>query len=120
MLKISLHAYSSAEQLELQSRMARVVAECNGWIVEETTLSPAACFLRFEIALAEIADLYAALQQAGLHLMPLAHRALTEMCQCRKHLPSSGEARIVSVNLHLGTMDEEHVQFRRYTRIHPV
>lgn len=120
MLKISLHAYSSSEQLELQPRMAKLVMGCNGWIIEEITLSPAACRLRFEIDLADIADFYVALQQSGVQLMPLGHRALTEMYMCWKYLPNRGEAWIVSVDLHLGTRDEEHVQFRRLVRIHPV
>lgn len=119
MLKISLHAYSSTEQRELQLRMAKLVAGCDGWVIEESALSPAACLVRFEIGLAEIANLYGALQQAGLHLVPLAHRALTEMCLCRKHLSNNGESRIVSVDLRIGSMDEDHVRFRHLVRVHP-
>ncbi len=120
MLKISLHAYSSAEQVDLQARMAQLVRKCNGSAIDQKTLSPAACRLRFEVALSKIVELYAALQQAGLQFTPLAHRALTEMCVCRKHLPNCGDVQIVSIDLYLGTLDEEHVHFRRFVRINPV
>ncbi len=120
MLNISLHAYSSIEQMELKARMAQLVRRCNGSAIAEKTLSPAACHLSFEVGLSKIVELYAALQQAGLQFTPLAHRALTEMCVCRKHLPNCGDVQVVSINLRLGTLDEEHIQFRRFVRINPV
>ena len=120
MLKICVNAYSSTEQMELQSRLIQIVIGCNGCLIEEKILSPAACRLVFEVPLAEIAEFYAALQQAGLQLTPLSHRALTEMCVCRKHLPDCGNVQVVCIDLHLGTLDEENVQFRRFVRINPV
>lgn len=116
MLKIALHAYSSMDQLELQERLVQLVVDCHGWILEEQPPSLAAYHLRFEVGLANISDLYGAFQQSGLQLTPVAHRALTEMCLCQKHLPVSNEAQIVSIDLHVGTLDEERLHFRRFVR----
>ncbi len=120
MLKIALHGYSSIEQLELQGRLVQLVLDCHGGIVDERPMSLTAYRVRFELALADVADLYGSLQQAGLHLTPLAHRALTEMCLCRKHLPGTQEAQIVSIDLYVGTLDEERVRFQRLVRTYSV
>lgn len=114
MLKIALHAYSSSEHLELQERLTQLVMDCQGWVLEDEASSSAAYRLRFEVGLEKIADIYGALQQAGLQLTPTAHRALTEMCLCQKHLPKGEDMQIVSVDLRVGTLDDEHVRFQRF------
>jgi len=119
MLKIALHGYTSVAPVEVESRLTQVVLDCCGWILEEKPVSVSAYRLRFEVGLADIQDLYASLQQAGLQLTPMAHRALTEMCLCRHHLPPGGEAQIVSIDLYVGTRDEEGIRFRRFVRMHP-
>ena len=120
MLKIALHSYSSVEQVELQECLFQVVVDCHGCIFDERPMSLTAYRLRFEVSLADIPDLYGSLQQVGLHLTPMAHRALTEMCLCRKHLPPTREAQIVSIDLYVGTLDEEHRHFQRFVRMHSV
>ena len=119
MLKIALHSYSSIDQMEIEGRLAQIVVDCRGWILEEKATSLTAYRLRFEVALADIPDLYGCLQQVGLQLTPMAHRALTEMCLCRKHLPMEDE-QVVSIDLHVGTLDEERIRFRRFVRMHSV
>jgi hypothetical protein len=120
MLKIALHGYSSIEQMELQGCLVQLVVDCHGWVLDERPMSLTAYRLRFEVGLADIPDLYGSLQQVGLHLTPMAHRALTEMCLRRKHLPPTREAQILSIDLYVGTLDEEHRHFRRFVRMHSV
>ena len=120
MLKIALQGYSSIDQMEVEGRLAQIVVDCRGWILEEKATSLTAYRLRFEVALADIPDLYGSLQQLGLQLTPMAHRALTEMCLCRKHLPPSDDVQIVSIDLYVGTLDEERIRFRRFVRMHSV
>ena len=118
MLKIALHGYSTVDEMELESRLVQAVVDCRGWILEEKAVSITGYRLRFEVGLEEIADLYAALQQLGLHLTPMAHRELTEMCLCRKHLPPTDEAQIVLIDLYVGMLDEARTRFRNFLRIH--
>jgi hypothetical protein len=120
MLRIALHAYSSIEQFELEARLLQLVLDCHGWVLEERPLTLSAYRLRFEVGLSNIAELYGALQQAELQFTPMAHRALTEMCLCQKHLSESDEVQIVSVDLHVGTSDAEHVRLRRFVQINSV
>ncbi|MEO6829875.1 MAG: hypothetical protein ABI164_08680 [Acidobacteriaceae bacterium] len=118
MLKIAVHGYSSVGQLEVESRLVQIVIDCHGWILEERAISITGYCLRFEIPLSDIPDIYGELQHAGLQLTPLAHRAMTEMCLCRKHLLPSEEAQIVSIDLYVGMLDEERLRFRRLVRMH--
>jgi hypothetical protein len=120
MLKIALHGYSSVDQLELEGRLIQIVVDCRGWILEEKSISVTGYRLRFEVGLVDIPDLYGGLQEAGLQLTPLAHRALTEMCLCRKHLPPTDDVPIVSIDLYVGILDEERLRFRRFVRMHSV
>lgn len=120
MLNIALHAYSSIEQVELQARLLHVVLECHGWVLEEKPPSLSAYRLRFEVGLSSIAELYGALQQAELQFTPVAHRALTEVCLCQKHLSENAEIRIVSIDLHVAMSDAEHVRFRRLVQMNSV
>jgi hypothetical protein len=119
MPKISLYAYSSMEQAELQARLVQLIVDCGGWVLEEKTRSVGGYGLRFEVALSEIAEVYSALQQSGILLTSVAHRSLTEMCLCSKHLKRD-EAQIVSVHLHVGMMRQEDVRFRRFVLREPV
>lgn len=120
MLKIALHGYNSTGQPEFEAQIVQAVVDCRGWILEEKPTSITSYRLCFEVGLEEIPDLYGALQQAGLQLTPMAHRALTEMCLCRKHLPPSAEVQVVSIDLYVGTLDEERIRFRQLVRIQPV
>ena len=120
MLKIALHGYSPIGQTELQGSLLQLVVDCHGWILDERPISLNSYRLRFEVGLVEILDLYGSLQQTGLQLTPMAHRALTQMCLCRKHLPATEEPQIVSIDLYVGTLEEEHIRFRRFVRIHSV
>ncbi len=120
MLKIALHGYSSIGQLEFEAQIVQAVVDCRGWILEEKATSITSYRLRFEVGLQEIPDLYGALQQAGLQLTPMAHRALTEMCLCRKHLPPSDDVQVVSIDLYVGTLDEERIRFRQFVPMHSV
>lgn len=116
MLKIALHAYSPIDQMELQARLIHLVMDCHGWILEEKPLSVAAYHLRFEVGLSDIVDLYGALQQTGLQFMPVAHRALTEMCLCQQHLRETEEVQIVSIDLQVGTLDRRHLAIRHFVQ----
>ena len=122
MLSIALHGYSVIDRLELESRLAQAVSDCRGWIVDEKSVSITGYRLRFEIALVDIADLYGALQQVELQFTPLAHRALTEMCLCRKHLVSrpQEETRIVSIDLYVGVLDVDRIRFGHFLQMHHV
>ena len=120
MLKIALHAYSTVDEMELEGRLVQAVVDCRGWILEEKAVSITGYRLRFEVGLADIAEVYAALQQLGLQLTPMAHRALTEMCLCRKHLPPSDEPQIVLIDLYVGMLDEARTRFRSFLQRHSV
>ena len=120
MLKIALHAYSSMEQTDLQARLIQLVVDCRGWVLEEKMSSLRTYHLRFEVNLSHIAELYGALQQVGLQFTPVAHRSLTEMCLCRKHLSESEEIQIVSIDLQIGTIDEDQPGLQQFIRPNPV
>ncbi len=119
MLKIALHAYTLIDHLELEARLARAVIDCNGWILEEMPLSLGMYRIRFEIGLANIAEIYGAMQQAELQFTTVAHRALTEMCLCRKYLSCSDDMQIVSIDLQVDTLGEGNIRFRRFVQPDP-
>lgn len=120
MLKIFIHGYNSSEQSEIRALLLQLVIDRHGWVVEENT-SPASQYrLRFEIALFDIMEVYGALQTTGIQFTPLAHRALTEMCLCQKHLSDSHEVQTVTVDLRVTTQEEERVHFQRFVRPHYV
>lgn len=117
MLRTALHVYSSVDQTEMQARLIKLVVDCRGWILDEKLLSDSGYRLRFEVDLRNVAELYGALQEAGLHFTPVSHRALTELCICQKHLPETNDAQIVSMNLHVITLDQRSNQLQRLIRL---
>ena len=117
MLRTALHVYSSVDQLELQARLLKLVVDSHGWILEDKLVSDTEYRLRFEVGLPDIADVYEAFHQAGLHCTPASHRALTEMCVCQKHLPPGNEAHIVSIDLHVVTVAQESNRLQRLIRL---
>jgi len=118
MLKTSIHGYCRTEQEELRAQLVQLVTEHHGWILEDKLLSPTAYQLRFEVALYDIVEVYAAFQQTGVHLTPSAHRALTEMCLCQKHLAEEMDVQIVTIEMHVTSLEEESIGFRRLLRSH--
>ncbi len=120
MLHIAIHGYSSTDQAELQALLVQLVVDCGGWILEEKPLSLVAYNLRFEVSLSNIVELYGALQQTGIQFTPVAHRALAEMCLCQQHLSEDDDVQFVSIDLHVGTLAEENMRFRRVVRQHLV
>jgi hypothetical protein len=101
----------------MQARLIKLVVDCQGWILEDTLLPDSGYRLRFEVDLRNVPELYAALQGAGLHFTPVSHRALTELCVCRKHLPESTDAQIISMDLHVVTLDQRSNQLQKLIRL---
>lgn len=120
MLKIAIRGYSAVEQEELQARMVEIVVNRRGWILEEKPLLLDAYHVRFEVGLANIIELYGALQQVGIQFTPAAHRALTEMCLCQKHLTEDREVNIVTVDMHVDIREGEQVGILNLVRLDPV
>jgi hypothetical protein len=116
MLKISIHGYSSANRSELQPLLLQLLVERYAWMLEEVSSSPSEFRLKFELALFDIVEVYAALQQTGIHLTPLAHRSLTEMCLCRQHLDIQQEVQTITIDLRVITYAEERAHVPRLLR----
>lgn len=75
--------------------------------MEEELLPGAAYSLRFEVDLSNFSEIYGALQRTGMQFTPAARRALTQVCFCQKHLSGNEETQIVSIDLRVGTQEEE-------------
>lgn len=114
MLKIFMHGYSSADQADVQALLLELVVERHGWVLDQTSSVVAGYHLRFELALFDIVEVYAALQQTGVRFTPLTHRALTEMCLCQKHLANHKDIQIVTVDLRVMTQKDQGRHFERF------
>lgn len=112
---ISLHIKSPLEAPDLRSQLVRLVLRGEGWVLEEKTQPPAGYSMRFEMPMAAIADFYMGLQESGLMLTPMAHRRLTEMCLCEKHLDPCDDSRMISVHLHAATLAPNYPQAGHFT-----
>lgn len=117
---ISIHGYSTLEIAELQPRIARLVLKCGGWILHEKLDSFNKYSVQFEAGLDRFSEIYAALQQSGMQFTPASHRAMTQMCSCQRHLTDVEELQIVTIDLHVTTLQEENVRIRRVLRHRPV
>jgi len=120
MLKIFMQGYSSAGQADVQALLLQLVVERHGWVLDETSSIASGYHLRFELALFDIVEVYAALQQTGIQFTPLSHRALTEMCLCQKHLADQKDVQIVTIDLRVMTKMEEGRHFQRFVRSNAV
>lgn len=107
---ICLHIRSPLEAEDLRAQLVRFVLHGKGWVLEEKTSAPAGYSMRFEMPMAGIAGFYMALQEHGLLLTAVAHRRLTEMCLCDKHLAPTDEARLVAVHVHAATLAPNYPQ----------
>jgi hypothetical protein len=112
---ICLHLRSPLDASDLRTQLVHLVLQGKGWVLEEKTSAPAGYSMRFELPMDGIADFYMGLQEQGLLLTPVAHRRLTEMCLCNKHLSACDEARIVSVHLHAATLAPNYPQAGHFT-----
>ena len=119
MPNIVIHGYSPLEPPQLQVRLVDQILDCSGWVLEEKQLTPFSYQIRFELELGNMMDMYGALQRTGVLLTQTAHRALTEMCLCQKHLPEPEQMQIVSITLRVGLIQEENIRFRRFLRSRP-
>ena len=117
MPNIAIHGYSPLESPQLQIKLVDQIVDSNGWVLHEKQVSPFSYEIRFELELANIVEMYSALQRTGVQLTRVAHRALTEMCLCRQYLPDPEQ--IVTITLRVGMMQEENLRFRRFLRSHP-
>lgn len=116
---IAIHGYSSLEPPQLQVRLVDQILDCRGWVLEEKQLTPLSYQIRFEVELWNIVEMYSALQRTGVQFTRTAHRALTEMCLCQKHLPEPEQIQIITITLRVGMLQEENVRFRRFLRSRP-
>lgn len=116
MPKIAVHGYSTLDAADLQPRIARLVLECGGWILHEKSDSFDKYSVLFEAGLGRFSEIYAALQQSGMQFTPASHRAMTQMCSCQQHLKKEEEIPIVTIDLHVGTLQEENRRIRRVLR----
>lgn len=120
MPNIVIHGYSPLESPQLQVRLVDHILDCRGWVLDEKQVTPLSYQIRFELELYNIVEMYSALQRAGLLLTQTAHRALTEMCLCQKHLPEREQYQIVTVSLRVGLVQEENMRFRHFLRSRPM
>jgi hypothetical protein len=115
-----IHGHSSCEPSQLQIRLVDQILDCNGWVLEEKQVTPLSYQIRFEVELGDIMEMYGSLQRSGVHLTRTAHRALTELCLCQRHLPPAGQLQVVTITLRVGLMQEENMRFRSFLRARPV
>ncbi|HET9087280.1 MAG TPA: hypothetical protein VFN53_07150 [Acidobacteriaceae bacterium] len=107
MLKISIYGYSGANRSEFQPLLLQLLVDRYARILEESSPSPSEFCLKFELALFDIVEVYAALQQTGIQFTPLAHRALTEMCLCQQHFHMQQEVQTLTIDLRVMTHAED-------------
>ena len=119
MPNIAIHGYSPLESPQLQVKLVDQILYCRGWVLEEKQLSPLSYQIRFELELSNMMEMYGALQRTGVQFTRTAHRALTEMCLCQKHLPEAEQMQVVTILLRVGLLQEENVRFRRFLRSRP-
>ncbi len=118
MSNIAIHGYSHLESPQLQIRLVDQIIDSNGWVLEEKQLTPFSYEIRFELELGNIVEMYSALQRTGVQLTRVAHRSMTEVCLCQKHLPEQEQFQMVIITLRVGLMQEENLRFRSFLRCH--
>lgn len=102
---IDLQAFTYEERQGLMPELTSTVSLCGAWILTRKTLSPTALELRLEIQLRSIIELYAALISAGVELTRDGHRALADLCTCRKHL-TGNTPQLVTIRLELTFLED--------------
>ncbi len=116
---LAIHGYSPLESPQLQIKLVDQIVDSFGWVLAEQQVSPFVYQICFELELSNIVEMYSALQRTGVQLTRVAHRALTEVCNCQKHLPALEQQQIVTITLRVGMMQEENLRFRDFLRSQP-
>ncbi|ADW67846.1 hypothetical protein [Granulicella tundricola] len=107
MQTLDLQAYSYEDRQGLIPALTQAFTHSGGWVLERTTTSTSTIEFRLEIQLRGIADLYAALVEAGIELTRTAHATLTDLCTCRQHVMRTAQPnRVISLRLELSFLDD--------------
>ncbi|MFC6646565.1 hypothetical protein ACFQBQ_13410 [Granulicella cerasi] len=76
------------------------------WVLGRRNLSATEVQLRFELAVREALEVYAALIASGLELTRDSHLSLHALCTLRKYRQRAAEHRVVTLGLAISFLDE--------------
>ena len=106
MQSLDILSFSYEERSSVLSLLTASFADCGGWVLDRRTISPATSEFRIEIQLRSALDLYVGIISAGLELTRSAHLALTDLCNCRKHLRSVDLGQIISIRIEISFLED--------------
>jgi hypothetical protein len=107
MQPLDIQGFSYEDRQGLIPMLTSAFADCGGWILNRTTLSPNMMEFRLEIQLRAVVDLYASMVSSGLELTRSGHLTLADLCTCRQNLSSSADlGRVITIRLEISFLEE--------------
>ena len=103
---LDIQGFSYEDRHGFLPHLVSALADCGGWVLCRKQLSPSTMEIQLEIQLRSILDLYVSIVSSGLELTRSGHLALTDLCNCRKNLPSPSDlGQIVTVRLEISFLE---------------
>ena len=104
---LDLQSFSYDERGNVLPVLLAALADCGGWVLDRRTISASVVELRVEVQLRSIVDLYGSIVAAGLELTRSSHLSLTDLCTCRKNVPTISDlGQIVTLRLEISFLEE--------------
>lgn len=104
---LDLQSFSYDDRANVLPALLSALADCGGWVLDRRTTSASAVEFRIEVQLRSILDLYGSVIAAGLELTRSSHLVLTDLCTCRKNVPTMADlGQIITLRLEISFLED--------------
>lgn len=107
MPSLDIQGFSYDERADVLPGLLVALADCGGWVLDRKALTSSLIELRVEVQLRSILELYGSIISAGLELTRSSHRALTDLCTCRRNMTAATDlGQVVTVKMQISFLEE--------------